>query len=178
MSDEERDQEQDDREPNGDPPPEKGGEDKDVEYWKRRSRENEAKARANAEAARQLAEIQESQKTESQKQAEAQQALVTRAENAERDLIRYKVALRKGLSEPIARRLQGDTEEELEADADELLATLKPSNDGDEGGDDDGGAGTGLPRRPQERMRSGSRPNAEPQPSASELVDKMMEHSF
>lgn len=73
---------------------------------------------------------QEASKTEVQKATE-------RAEKAEADLaaiqsssLRSEVALAKGLTPTQAKRLVGSTREELEADADELLADLgdqKPS---------------------------------------------------
>ena len=44
----------------------------EADKWKRLSRENEAKAKANAAAANRLAEIEESQKSEQQKLADAQ----------------------------------------------------------------------------------------------------------
>ncbi|QDF19892.1 head scaffolding protein [Mycobacterium phage ThetaBob] len=41
-----------------------------VEYWKAKSRENEKRAKANAEAAKRLAEIEDAQKSDAEKTAE------------------------------------------------------------------------------------------------------------
>ena len=63
----------------------------------------------------------------------------------------------------------GDTDEELEADADELLATFAPP---------EGEADTDLPRRPRERLRPGARPEAEPEPSVKEIVASIPRGGF
>jgi chromosome segregation ATPase len=74
-------------------------------------------------------------------------------------LMRLRVAMRKGLDEPeakrleaTARRLVGGTEEELEADADEFFEYV--------------GAGRssidGLLQKPQENLRGGAQPDEEP----------------
>lgn len=95
--------------------------------WKAKSREWEKRAKANADAAAKLAEIEEAKKSE-------QERLTERAEKAETDardsavaLLRYKVAVSKGLPPELVARLQGDTEEELAADADGLLQLITPS---------------------------------------------------
>jgi hypothetical protein len=67
-------------------------------------------------------------------------------------MLRLKVALKKGLTESQAKRLIGDTEEDLEKDADELLASFKDSTSDD---------GQGPSRRPRERLRPGAAPSAE-----------------
>jgi hypothetical protein len=73
------------------------------------------------------------------------------AQSAQREAARLRVALKKNLTETQARRLVGDTEEELEADADELLASFKNDDDGDR-----------EPlRRPRERLRPGSRTSSD-----------------
>ncbi|WP_189079249.1 hypothetical protein [Mangrovihabitans endophyticus] len=56
--------------------------------------------------------------------------LEDRAAKAEAQNLRNAVAAAKGLSAKQAKRLQGSTREELEADADELLADWKPAGDG------------------------------------------------
>lgn len=87
--------------------------------WESRAKENLASAKANEGAAKRLAEIEESQKTEAQK---AQEAL----EQAQRELAetrlqaaRAEVAAEKGVP---ASLLSGSTREELEAAADALIA--------------------------------------------------------
>lgn len=97
----------------------------EAEKWKTLSRKNEERAKAAEPAAKKLAEIEEANKTEIEK-AQA------RADAAEKDLattridaLRNSVALDKKLTPSQAKRLVGATREELEADADELLADLK-----------------------------------------------------
>ena len=92
--------------------------------WKAKAREWEKRAKANAKAAEQLASIEEAQKTEQQK-------LNERLEEAERlsaeratNLLRLSVAVAKGVPADLVDRLRGDSEEELSADADALLARL------------------------------------------------------
>lgn len=89
---------------------------------RKRLKELEAKAAK-------LDELEDAKKTETERLTEQQRSLEERAAAAETDAARLRVALRKGLSEVQARRLIGTTEEELDADADELLATFAPSDD-------------------------------------------------
>lgn len=95
--------------------------------------------------------------------------LTSRAEKAEAATTRAKVVAAKKLPPALAKRLQGKTEEELSADADELLADWKAAggkvDDGESGKaeqDGDNGNGT-LPARPaapsgrpREDLRSGA----------------------
>lgn len=87
--------------------------------WESRAKENLASAKANEDAARRLAEIEESQKTEAQKLQEER-------DKAQKDLaeertarIRAEVANTKGIP---ANLLSGSTQEELEKSADALIA--------------------------------------------------------
>lgn len=86
--------------------------------WEARAKDNLASAKANEDAAKRLSEIEESQKTEAQKAAEA-------LEKAHRELAevtlaktRAEVAAAKGVP---AALLIGGTQEELEAAADALI---------------------------------------------------------
>ena len=122
---------------------------------------NEAKAlrarlKAAEEKAARLDELEEGNKTETEKAAERARSLEERAARAESDLLRLRVATRKGLTEAQARRLVGDTEEELEADADELVTSFAAPD------------GTPPPARPPggkpaESLRGGGDPTVEPE---------------
>jgi hypothetical protein len=92
--------------------------------WKDLARQNEARAKANADAAKRLAAIEESGKTEQQKLADRLQQAEQRAAAAESQVLRSEVATAKGVPAALAGRLQGSTREELEADADDLLSHL------------------------------------------------------
>lgn len=80
--------------------------------------------------ARKARELEEAQKTEAQKAAEARAAAERERDEARIELLRYKVALAKGLPADLAARLRGGTEEELSKDADELLKLVgsKPAS--------------------------------------------------
>lgn len=82
-----------------------------------------------------------------------------RATAAEKTALRIDVALDKapdGMSiaqvRKLAKRLSGDTKEELEADAEELFAEFASNDDGQE-----------PSRRPKERLRPGAAPGAKPE---------------
>ena len=117
-------------------------------------RKHEAEAKKNAAAARKLTEAEDADKTEAQKAAERAAQAEERAKSAEAQLARMKVAAAKGLSPSMAGRLVGETEEELEADADELLKELRPATGAGRTGDTPGA-------RPRENLRSGSAPDAD-----------------
>lgn len=87
-------------------------------------KESEKAAKANADAAKRLTELDESQKSEAQKLAERAEAAegalpALRVENA-----RLRVALEKGIPSTAVDRLRGETPEEIAADADVLLGML------------------------------------------------------
>lgn len=72
-------------------------------------------------------EIDAQNKSEAEKASERITAAETRATSAERRADRLEVALDKGLTPSQAKRLVGETREELEADADQLLKDLGDS---------------------------------------------------
>ena len=99
----------------------------EAEKYRKFSREWESRAKANSSAAEKLAALEEAQKTETEKVAERADAAEKRAAATERELIRYRVAVAKKLPAELTDRLRGETLEELEADADTLLALVKAS---------------------------------------------------
>ena len=116
--------------------------------WKAEARKWEQRAKDNKAAADKLAAIEESSKSEAQKLAE-------RAEKAEAALaettaaaLRNEIALTKGLTPSQAKRLVGSTREELEADANDLLADLGAA------------AGPRAPKPDANQGRSGSGPKS------------------
>jgi hypothetical protein len=98
-------------------------------------------------------ELEEAQKTEAQRTAEALAATEQRATKAERELLLREVADDKGLTLAQARRLNGTTREELLADADEFLTLLPAAT-----------AAQPAPasRTPVEALRPGALPNPVP----------------
>ncbi len=79
-------------------------------------------AKANADAARRLAALEESQKTEAQRLAERAEAAEKQAQQAQRELSRLRVISESGLPTNLHKFVVGDDEDELRANARELLA--------------------------------------------------------
>lgn len=121
---------------------------------------------------------------------EASRKAAERATKAEGELLRLRVAMRKGLTETQAKRLIGNTEEELEDDADDLLATFKPKGEGEgQNGDGQQRNGSDRQRRPAESLRPAARTGArrtsgdddDPMPSKEEIAkiaDKVQANRF
>jgi hypothetical protein len=121
--------------------------------------------------------------------------LEERASKAEAAALRADVAQAKGLTPTQAKRLQGKTREELEADADELLSMFKPADkDGKgeegkgEGSEKTGGKDTGtgetsgtdegrkLPpsSRPKEKLTSGAVPATSGDADPGKLAEQIL----
>lgn len=98
-----------------------------AENAKHRTRNKELQS-----AADQLAEIENANKSATEKAAEQAAAALKRAEDAESKLMRLEIASEKGLPKKLANRLRGGTREELEADADELMSEFGGSGNGQE----------------------------------------------
>jgi hypothetical protein len=77
------------------------------------ARKHEQRAKQGAVAQKRVAKLEEAAVNDRE-----------RAERAELNTLRYQVAAEKGLPVALATRLQGDTMQELEADADQLLDQL------------------------------------------------------
>lgn len=97
-----------------------------VDFWKTKARENEKRAKANADAAQRLAQLEESQKTNEQRLTERAETAERRIPELEGENRRLRVAIAKGLPADLIDRLRGDSEEEIAADADALLALVAP----------------------------------------------------
>lgn len=80
--------------------------------------------RDNKAAQAELAKFRDAGKSEQDKLSERATAAESRANEAEARALRLEIAHDKGLTPSQARRLVGNTKEELEADADELLETF------------------------------------------------------
>jgi hypothetical protein len=81
-----------------------------------------------SELTKRLQEYEDRDKTEAQKLAERAAAAEQERDALMLTALRQRVALEKGLPAQLADRLKGSTEEEMSADADELLA-LVPATD-------------------------------------------------
>jgi hypothetical protein len=161
--------------PDGEPtpttPPSKGQADKDwqgeAEKWKALARKHEKAAADLKPLAEKARELEDAGKSDLERLTAELQSHQSRAQKAETDLIRLRVALRKGLSEVQAKRLLGNTEEELESDADDLLASFKPVEPAppeEKAEDEEPDRDPNPRRRPQERLRPGAVPDADTEP--------------
>jgi hypothetical protein len=127
----------------------------EVAKWKALARENEKRAKANADAAKKLAEIEDANKSEIEKATAAAAEATKSAEDAALRALRLEVAADKAPDHltakevlNLAKRLHGSTKEELEADADEFFRDIPakpgakvPTRPKPPGGSKDDGAG-------------------------------------
>lgn len=84
-----------------------------VDYWKQKSRENETRAKANADAAKRLQEIEDKQKTAEQRVAEQAAQAQRDLELARSETLRYKAAATHKVSEGNFDLLGTGSEEEI-----------------------------------------------------------------
>jgi hypothetical protein len=133
--------------------------------WETRAKENKGKLDELEPLAKQAREAEEAKKTEMQR-------LQDRAEKAEKErdshastATRLQVAMEKGLTPSQAKRLVGSTREELEADADELIADLKPE-------DKRPGAKDVIPGRPDDGQKSSGDDKPDPKRVAREALTR------
>lgn len=147
-----------------DPEPSRGDPEPDDEFDRdralrtiRKQREVESALRRELRTLRdQVRQFEDASKSEEERRNERLSTAERTAAAATAEAARLRVALRKGLTETQAKRLVGETEEELEKDADELLESFASSDKKDEDGD--------AKRRPKERLKPGSVPDADPEP--------------
>ena len=95
-------------------------------------REKRAAEKRAAELEARLKEFEDRDKAESTRAIERAEAAEKAAAAAEARALRLEVASEKGLTAAQAKRLVGESREELEADAQELLDTFKPASNDDD----------------------------------------------
>jgi hypothetical protein len=120
----------------------------EVEKWKSLSRKNEQQAKANAAAARRLEEIENASKSEAERLTARAEAAEKLASEHESRALRLEVASEKGLTPAQAKRLVGNSRDELEADADEILRDFPPPTKRPSGDVDQGTRGKPAPKSP------------------------------
>lgn len=151
-----------------------------------RGRAEEKIRKANAEAANlrkrlkeleplaaKAKDLEDATKSDIERATGEAAAATSRADKAEGELLRLRVAIRKGLTETQAKRLIGTSEEELEADADDLLASFSPKKpdpepEPEKDDEPDEPARDDRRRRPQERLRPGAVPDADTEPEETD----------
>jgi hypothetical protein len=96
--------------------------------WRAEAKKWETRAKENKTAAERLAALEESQKSEQQKLMERAEAAERERDSMRTEALRLRIAAEKGLTPKQAARLRGSSEEELLADADELLSEFQPAS--------------------------------------------------
>lgn len=151
---------------------EESEEGKSSEDWEAKARKRaitlktERKKLEDAEA--KVKKFEDAKKSESEKLTEKATTAEGRAAEAEAKALRLEIALDKGLTgkqaRAFAKRLVGETQEELEEDADELLTSFKPTA-GDEESEEESEEGKPeVKRRPVEKTkRTGATSRKEPE---------------
>lgn len=126
--------------------------------WKAEAKKWETRAKENKTAAERLAQLEESQKTEQQKLAERLAEAERERDQIRTEALRLRIAADKGLTPKQAARLRGASEEELLADADELLAEF----------------GSTGPRRPSGDVGQGARDTPQAPTDPKSLADAVL----
>jgi len=116
--------------------------------WEKRAKQNMARISELEPKATQFEALQAASQTDLERAQAQAEALQQELASTQRQALIASVALDKGLPANLARRLQGETREDLEADAEELLAqfgttstTRAPAPDRSQGSSANGGAG-------------------------------------
>lgn len=109
----------------------------------------EKAAKEGRDAARQLQELEDAKKSETEKLTDKLTSAETERDQLAGENVRLRVAIEKGVPADLAARLQGSTREELEEDADTLLKLVTPAET------QDVPAGT-----PRENLRPGATPRS------------------
>jgi hypothetical protein len=131
----------------------------------RQRKEMEARLKELEPLAAKAKQLEDAKKSEAEKLTERAAAAEKRAAEAETRALRLEVAGAKGLTAAQAKRLVGTTKEELEADADELVAAFGGA--AAQGGAD--GGGKPKAKKPVEQLRPGGMPNP-PEPSLADQI--------
>lgn len=124
----------------------------EIEKLRRENAAHRTKNRDLQAAADRLAKLEDEKKSEGEKLADRIAEAEKRAKEAETRALRLEVATAKGLSAAQAKRLVGETREELEADADEILEAFPTVS----------GLTPPPSRKPTPQLRGGTDPTTEP----------------
>jgi len=115
-------------------------------------------AKANADAATKIAEIEEAGKSETQKLTDRASRSEARVAELELELARERVARRHNLTDAQVTRLLGSNEEELEADALVLLETFQVRQEEEQEEEETNGHRQ-APTTPRPTLKSGKVPS-------------------
>lgn len=118
----------------GTPEPKEVDHRSEAEKWKALARKHEANAKANSAAATKLAELENASKTELEKLNDKAAAAEERAAKAEHEALRIQICADEGVPTKLRKYVVGDTQEELEASAKEILEEFGVDKTKDDGG--------------------------------------------
>jgi hypothetical protein len=128
-------------------------------------RERNAARKELADARKRLKDIDDKGKTDTERLTEAHKEAASRAEKAESSFLALTVAMDRAPAHAtleqvrkVAKRIRGESEEELEADADELFEMVVPAPK-----PDDTTTKKRVPTNPRTRLRGGADPEEEPE---------------
>lgn len=142
-----------------------------VEFWKQKAREQEARAKANAEKAQAHDAFVESQKTEAERLAEATQKAQREAQEARAETARYRVAATHGVTPDYFDMLGSGDELEIAGRAERLAPLLSAAAENAQLKAELEALRTGKPTpaqvRPVADLKPGATPQPEPQPDTS-----------
>lgn len=102
-----------------------------VDFWKQKAREQESRAKANAAAAQRLQELEDAQKSEQQRHADAAAVAQKERDEARAESLRYKAAATHKVDPDYFDLLGTGTEDEITARAERVggLLAVKAEND-------------------------------------------------
>lgn len=127
-------------------------------------RERNAARKELAEARKRLKDIDDKGKTDTERLTEAHKEAASRAEKAESSYLALTVAMDRAPAHAtlaqvraVAKRIRGESEEDLEADADELFEMVVPAPKQDDT------PKKRVPSNPRQRLRGGADPEEEPE---------------
>lgn len=98
--------------------------------WEKRAKDNLKRVQELEPKAQQFDILEQASKSELERAQEEIAALRQQATSTQREALVASVALEKGLPASLARRLQGESRDELEADAEELLSQFPQQSGG------------------------------------------------
>lgn len=150
-----------------------------VDYWKKRSRENEKRAKDNAEAAKKLQELEDAKKTEEERRADAEAKQKQETEALRLENLRLRAAGTHAVSgedsEGVAYAdlISGTDEQSINQSAEAIGRLVAAVAERDQLKEQVEGKGRAVSGRPAGNLRSGAVPQGNPaQPSGSNGVSE------
>jgi hypothetical protein len=139
-----------------------------VDFWKQKAREQEQRAKSNADKAREYDAFQESQKTEQQRIADRAAAAERERDEARAEGLRYKAAAKHGVGEDYFDLLGSGDEETISTRAERVGSLLRVAAENEQLKAELEALRAGRPSPTQGRPVEALRPGATPSDIQSE----------